>query len=120
MDEPGGQPVKSVEAPVTQLNSLTAEQKSELAKKFLQSGLALREFSRQHGVGYMSLYRWVRKERGVIAPVQKPPQLVDFAEVKLPVERSEWAVELMLPNGTVLRMSKDTPLRMLEQLLRLC
>jgi hypothetical protein len=29
-------------------------------------------------------------------------------------------VELTLPNGTVLRMSKDTPPTLVDQLLRLC
>jgi hypothetical protein len=42
--------------------------------------------------------------------------------LKLPVSapRSDWAVELSLPNGTVLRMSKDTPPALVDQLLRVC
>lgn len=105
-----------------QAGSLTAEQKAELVQKFLQSGLGLRGFSRQHGIGYMSLSRWVRKEQGGIAPQQTRPRVVDFTELKLPAsaEGSEWAVELTLPNGTVLRMTKDTPPAMVEQLLRVC
>jgi hypothetical protein len=47
---------------------------------------------------------------------------MDFAELKLPVNtpRCDWAVELTLPNGTVLRMSKDTPPALVDQLLRVC
>lgn len=102
--------------------SLTAEQKAELVQKFLQSGLGLRGFSRQHGIGYMSLYRWVRKEQGGVAPRPTSSREVDFTELKLPDsgERSDWAVELTLPNGTVLRMTKDTPPALVEQLLRVC
>lgn len=44
----------------------------------------------------------------------------DFAELKLPAADGDWAVELTLPNGTLLRMSKDVPPAMVEQLLRLC
>lgn len=110
---PGAQP---------QSSSLTAEQKAELVKKFLQSGLGLREFSRQQGIGYMSLHRWVQKERKVIAPPQTSPRAVEFTEIKPPTQasRADWAVELSLPNGTVLRMTKDTPATLVEQLLRVC
>lgn len=105
-----------------QPGSLTADQKAELVQKFLQSGLGLREFSRQHGIGYTSLYRWVKKEQGGITLRPTRPRGVDFTELKLParVETSEWAVELTLPNGTVLRMTKDTPPAIVEQLLRVC
>jgi hypothetical protein len=45
-----------------------------------------------------------------------------FAEIKLApsVERAEWVAELSLPNGKVLRLAKDVPACLLEQLLRLC
>jgi len=71
----------------------------------------------------MSLYRWVTKQRGTTESRQEqPPEALDFAELKLPVSapRSDWAVELSLPNGTVLRMSKDTPPALVDQLLRVC
>lgn len=102
--------------------SFTAQQKAELVQKFLESGLGLREFSRQQGIGRMSLHRWVRKEPGVISPGRTRPPVVDFTELKLPptAEPSQWAVELSLPNGTVLRMTKDTPPALVEQLLRVC
>ena len=71
----------------------------------------------------MSLYRWVRKQRGMDKPQSKlAPEPIEFAELKLPVSttRSDWAIELTLPNGTVLRMSKDTPATLVDQLLRVC
>jgi hypothetical protein len=45
-----------------------------------------------------------------------------FTELKLPagLAGSNWAVELTLPNGTVLRMSRDVPAEIVERLLRLC
>jgi len=45
-----------------------------------------------------------------------------FEELSLPAlaAGSDWAVELALPNGTVLRLSKEVPAAMLDQLLRVC
>lgn len=122
MNEPNVAPATAAAGTAPQAGSLTAEQRAELVQKFLESGLGLREFSRQHGIGYMSLYRWVRKEQGGIALGATRPREVDFTELKLPAsaERSDWAVELTLPNGTVLRMTKDTPPALVEQLLRVC
>lgn len=114
---------QTVEAPVRRLKILNAAQKAEWVQKYLQSGLGLREFSSQHGLGYMSLYRWVRKQREIIEPQREHlGAAMDFAELKLPIgtQRSDWAAELTLPNGTILRLSKDTPPTLLEQLLRIC
>jgi hypothetical protein len=123
MNEPNDDAASTAEAPARKLKILNASQKAEWVAKYLKSGLSLREFSNQSGLGYMSLYRWVRKQGRTIESRQKPAQeAIDFAELKLPVstQRSDWAVELTLPNGTVLRMSKDTPPSLVDQLLRVC
>jgi transposase-like protein len=121
MNEPSKSPAQTTDAPAHKLRTLSASQKAEWVEKYLKSGLGLREFSNQSGLGYMSLYRWVRKQS--VEPRQKHAQeAIDFAELKLPVRTpcSDWAVELTLPNGTVLRLSKDTPPALVEQLLRVC
>lgn len=124
MNEPNNDAVaSSAEAAPRKLQTCSASQKAEWVEKYLKSGLSLRQFSEQSGLGYMSLYRWVKKQRGATEPGQKHgPETIDFAELKLPVSaaRSDWAVELSLPNGTVLRMSKDTPPALVDQLLRVC
>lgn len=125
MNEPSNSPALTTEGPARKSRTLQASQKAEWVTKYLESGLSLREFSAQQGLGYMSLYRWARKQRGLSAPRQKcegSPGALDFAELKLPVSapRSDWAVELTLPNGTVLRLSKDTPPTLVDQLLRVC
>jgi len=105
------------------LPTYSASQKAEWVEKYQKSGLSLRQFSEQSGLGYMSLYRWVKKQRDGAEPQSKrASEAIDFAELKLPVstQRSDWAVELTLPNGTVLRMSKDTPPTLVDQLLRVC
>jgi transposase-like protein len=123
MNEANSDAASITETPARKSPTLSASQKAEWVQKYLESGLSLREFSSQHGLGYMSLYRWVRKQRGVGKPQGKhPPEAIDFTELKWPVSTpgSDWAVELTLPNGTVLRMSKDTPPTLVDQLLRVC
>lgn len=123
MNEPNNEAASTAEAAARKLKILSASQKAEWVEKYLKSGLSLREFSNQSGLGYMSLYRWVRKQRESAEPRPKrASEAIDFAELKLPasIQRSDWAVELSLPNGTVLRMSKDTPPGLVDQLLRVC
>ncbi len=66
----------------------------------------------------MSLCRWVNQAR----EPQSNPATIEFEEVQLPppLKSQEWAAELSLANGTVLRLSKEVPATMLEQLLRVC
>src|SRR4051812_24994437 len=121
MNEPNKDPGPTADAPAPKIRTPGTAQKAEWVRKYLQSGLGLREFSRQHGLGYMSLHRWVSKQRETTESERKPPRgAMDFAELKLPLdsERSNWAAELTLPNGTRLRLSKDTPPTLVEQLLR--
>jgi hypothetical protein len=69
----------------------------------------------------MSLWRWVNKTRKETVAATDSGAAT-FTEIKLssPVERSDWVAELSLPKGTVLRLSKEVPASMLEQLLRVC
>jgi transposase-like protein len=123
MNEPNNDAASTAEAAPQNLQAFSASQKAEWVEKYLKSGLSLRQFSKQSGLGYRSLHRWVKKQRGAAASGQKhAPEAINFAELQLPVSapRSDWAVELTLPNGTVLRMSKDTPPSLVDQLLRVC
>lgn len=123
MNEPSKDLAQTAEAPAPKLGTLSTPQKIEWVQEYLQSGLGLRQFSRQHGLGHMSLWRWVRKQREILEPQRKHSRgAMDFAELKLPIatQRGDWAVELSLPNGTIVRMSKDTPPSLVDQLLRVC
>jgi len=114
------EPVAGVAAPVIPVQKrppVSDEEKAEWAKRFLGSGLSLRTFSLQNGLSYMSLWRWANKA-GDKTVAAEPA----FTEIKgLPlIEGVEWAAELSLPNGTVLRLSRDVPPTMVDQLLRIC
>jgi transposase-like protein len=97
---------------------VSAEAKAQWVKRFHESGLSLRKFSSQHPVSLMSLCRWVKEAQDGMAPSPTP----QFEELTLPplAGGSDWAAELTLPNGTVLRLSKEVPATMIDQLLRVC
>jgi hypothetical protein len=101
------------------------EEKSEWVKRFNESGLSLRKFSAQHGLAPMSLWRWIHKRQESRRPEGDPLvncAAVGFTEIKLPAPMagSNWAAEVSLPNGTVVRVAQHVPAAVLEQLLRLC
>jgi transposase-like protein len=123
MHETNSEARQPTAAPARKLRTFSAEEKAEWVKKYEQSGLTLPQFSKQAGLEYVSLYRWTRKQSETGSPVEKSIQgAIDFAELKLPAshQRSDWAVELALANGTVLRLTKDAPPTLVDQLLRLC
>src|SRR5436305_8405947 len=99
----------------------SAEEKAQWVKRFEESGLSIRKFSDEHKIPRMSLWHWIQQSRLEAAPAAESTR-TEFAELKLPptLARADWAVELTLPNGTVLRLSKDVPGNMVDQLLRLC
>ncbi len=98
---------------------LKAHHKAEWVRRFKQSGLSLRAFSRQHGLRCGSLCSWVNKEHAAKLVSTSP----GFLELKLPAmgpERSSWVAELSYGDGKVLRISADISAAVLEQLLRVC
>jgi transposase-like protein len=107
--------------PAAKCSRATAPEKAEWVRRFLESGLSLRKFSAQNGLGYMSMWRWVNQAREETVAVRSSAAPV-FTEIKLlpSEERSDWAAALSFADGRVLRLSKEVPAAMLEQLLRLC
>src|SRR5215470_180036 len=97
---------------------VSPEERTQWVKRFLESGLSIRKFSATHDIPRMTLWKWVNNARPVqidLGNLSNP----QFSEVKLPtgLSRSDWAAELALPNGTVLRLSREVPTAILEQLL---
>ena len=108
-------------AAVAKNSPVSEEEKTQWARRFIESGLSLREFSAQNGLGYMSLWRWVNKARGQgVGRTDSPAPA--FTEIKLlpATEPAPWVAEWSLPNGAVLRVSKEVPGAVLKQFLRVC
>ena len=85
--------------------------------RFRKSGLAVADFCEGEGISAASFYAWRRRLQADKAPdTLVEPRLVP---VRLVPPAPSAPVELLLPSGCVLRLSPDTDLTWLQQLLHL-
>ena len=98
----------------------TPQQRAELLTRYRRSGLSQRDFVQSHGLGLSTLTKWLREERrtGV-----KPPERngsVPFQEVNLSPQfgTANWAAEVAMADGTVLRLSAQAAAAWVTSLLQ--
>lgn len=80
--------------------------------RFHQSQLTQRDFAARHGIGLSTLGKWLRREGKKTLPPLK------FHEVALPHASPRWAVEVVSPQGWIIRLQNSFELQTLLQLLR--
>ena len=80
--------------------------------RFHRSQLTQRDFATRHGIGLSTLSKWVRLERDAV------PAKVKFHEVRLPNPTSRWPIEVVSPQGWIVRLQNSSELQTLPQLLR--
>ena|ERR1017187_6460935 len=90
----------------------TPKQRQRLVRRFCRSQLTQREFARRHGIGLSTLSKWLRLERDAV------PAKVKFHEVRLPNPTPRWPIEVVSPQGWVVRLQNSSELQTLPQLLR--
>ena len=90
----------------------TSEQRQQLLARYHQSQLTQRQFATRHGIGLSTLSKWLRRASNQSVPPVK------FQEVTLPNPTSRWAVEVVSPNGWVVRFHNCAEVQALPQLLR--
>jgi transposase-like protein len=90
----------------------TPEQRQRLLARFHKSQMTQRDFAARHGIGMSTLSKWLRVE---FKP--KPPR-VKFQEVVLPNASLRYAVEVVSPQGWMIRMQNGSEIESLPQLLR--
>jgi transposase-like protein len=90
----------------------THKQQQRLLAKFQQSQFTQSEFATQHGVGLSTLSKWLRLERAAV------PAKVKFQEVRLPNPASRWPVEVVSPQGWIVRLQNGSDVQSLPELLR--
>jgi transposase-like protein len=83
-----------------------------LLARFHQSQLTQSEFASQHGVGLSTLSRWLRLEREAV------PAKVEFQEVPLHNPASHWPVEVVSPQGWIVRLQNGSDVQQLPSLLQ--
>jgi transposase-like protein len=90
----------------------TRKQRQELLARFHESQFTQSEFATQHGVGLSTLSKWLRSEREAVPPKIK------FQEVRLPSPTSRWPVEVVSPQGWIVRLQNGSDAKSLPELLR--
>jgi len=98
--------------PVSVRRRKTTQQRHRLVTRFHHSQLTQRQFATRHGIGLSTLSKWLRHE----SKQSSPP--VKFQEVALPSVTSRWAVEVVSPQGWVIRLQNGSEVQALPQLLR--
>ena len=90
----------------------TPKQRQRLVTRFHRSRLTQRDFAARHGIGLSTLNKWLRLERDV------GPAKVSFQEVRLPNPTPRWPIEVVSPQGWIVRLQNSSELQTLPQLLR--
>ena len=90
----------------------TPEQRQQFLADFHQSKTTQRDFANRHGVGLSTLSKWLRLERKIV------PAKVKFQEVRLPNPPTRWPVEVVSPQGWIVRLQNGSDVQMLPELLQ--
>ena len=90
----------------------TPKQRQRLVTRFHRSRLTQRDFAARHGVGLSTLSKWLRLEPDTV------PAKVKFQEVRLPNPTPRWPIEVVSPQGWIVRLQNSSEVQALPQLLR--
>jgi transposase-like protein len=90
----------------------TSKRRQRLLARYHQGHLTLRDFATRHGVGLSTLSKWLRLEREAV------PANVKFQEVRLPNPALRWPIEVVSPQGWVVRLQNSSDVQQLPELLR--
>ena len=90
----------------------TPEQRQRLVTRFHRSQLTQRDFATRHRIGYSTLSKWLRLERDAV------PAKVKFQEVRLPNPNPRWPIEVVSPQGWIVRLQNGSELQTLSEVLR--
>ena len=91
---------------------LTSAQRERVLARYHHSQSTLKQFATQHSVGLSTLSKWLRLERDAV------PAKVKFQEVRLPNPASRWPVEIVSPQGWIVRLQNSSDVQQLPSLLR--
>ena len=90
----------------------SSEQRDQFLASFHESKMTQRDFASNNGVGLSTLVKWLRVEREAV------PAKVKFQEVRLPNPASRWPVEVVSPQGWIVRLQNGSAVEMLPELLQ--
>lgn len=90
----------------------TPAEREDLLARFHQSQMTQRDFASRHGLALSTLGKWLRGEG------QRPLPPVHFQEVVLPHTLARCAVEVVSPQGWIVRLANSSDVESLPQLLQ--
>jgi transposase-like protein len=90
----------------------TRKQRKGLLARFHESQFTQSEFAAQHGVGLSTLSKWLRLERDGV------PAKVAFQKMQLPSPVKPWPIEVVSPQGWMVRLQNGSDVWLLPELLR--
>jgi transposase-like protein len=105
--------MSSIRNHVAQRQRLTVHQRQQMLARYHRSPLTQAEFAAQHGIGLSTLGKWLR-EKGQVPQSAAP---VRFQEVMLPSTTSQWAVEVVSPQGWTVRLHTASDFEVISALL---
>jgi transposase-like protein len=108
----------------------------KLLSRYKESGLSVVEFCSNEGIHKSTFYYWLKKSRnkskkpGTFIPLvvggqpqvpnrhkEKPHGSINISAMNQP---GDVLLELIYPNGTLLRLRKDIDIQLLQELIHLC
>ena len=114
----------------------TEESFRKLLNRYKESGLSVVEFCSNEGIHKSTFYYWLKKSSskskkpGTFIPlvVGDQPQVPSrqkekpYGSINIPAKNQPGDVflELVYPNGTLLRLRKDIDIQFLQELIHLC
>lgn len=90
----------------------TSKGRNRLLARFPQSQLTQRAFAARHGIGLSTLGKWLRGQGQATSP------RVKFQEVVLPNTPLHYAVEVVSPQGWIVRLQHSSEVQTLPALLQ--
>ena len=96
----------------------TPEQRANVVRRYERLGLSQREFAERHHLGLSTLRKWIAQ--AAVSALSDCNGKPVWQEVKLDglPGATRWAAEVVRPDGLVVRVAHDTPVSLLEELLR--
>lgn len=95
-----------------------AHRRAELVAAWRQSGMTQAEFARREGVRYPTFATWVQQQRAPQRRAKATAAKPRFAEVTVPGSLLGPAVEVRLPDGTVVRGTNAAAVAVVMRALR--
>ena len=100
----------------------SSAQRARWVRRFHASGLSQKDFVARHGMGFSTLSCWIAKQKSLL-PLKTDESSGDkvgsplrWQELSLPAPTSanSWAAELVLKNGSILRLSLQAATSLLQ------